>query len=113
MFTTSPIHHVEGSRAWLRDRLAHGCTLHAIADTTCDGHSRILWLELRWKRDGEARARVLTVLDVNGAVCDEQYQGLPLLTQACLSDIQAATAGVLARLVSESDADPLELSLKR
>jgi len=105
----SPIHHVEGSRAWLRDRLSNRCTLHAVADVQSNGYSRVLRLELRWERDGKTHTRTLTILDIGGCVCDERFEGIPLLTDACLSDLRFATVGMLTRLVAEADVDPVEL----
>ena len=107
--TPSPIHHVEGSRAWLRDRLENRCTLHAVVDTSSNGYSRVLRLEIRWESGGKTHRRILTVLDSGGCVCDERYEGIPLLTKACLADLRSATSGMLERLVAEADEKPLEL----
>lgn len=110
-----PVSHVEGSRAWLLDRLMNRCTLHAevITDNEFYEVSHLLRLELRWERDGKTHRRVLTILDTDGDVQDDRYEGMGCLSAACLKDLRDATKGLLASLKSAADTTPVRLVVER
>lgn len=109
-----PVSHVEGSRAWLLDRLCNRCTIHAGVETLSDFFpEHVLRLELRWERDGRHHKRVLTILDCNGKVTDPRYEGMGCLTDACLRDLREATKGLLASLKSAADTAPVRLVVER